>query len=218
MLYSKSILTISLTFLLSFTYSFAGIDSIILSDCAMIITNEHEAPICGTRPRIDIWERPCEGPQSKYYLYFKDIGTKPGEGYRDTLYAAGYHSYYWEREFPFREGGTYVIFDEITPFGDTCRCIDSGYFFPYTYDWPGYSHLNDVKFRSIDINPNPADNFVSLTGFESIGSLQIFNLLGEQVLRLSEPGTVINISDLPSGMYTLVFDDGNKNVGRFVKQ
>jgi hypothetical protein len=63
------------------------------------------------------------------------------------------------------------------------------------------------------VYPNPASDFISISGNSSVNQVVIYNLLGVAVYRGNQAS--INISDFPKGIYTIQTDGG---VSRFVKE
>ena len=75
-----------------------------------------------------------------------------------------------------------------------------------------------IIFNSVHLFPNPAHQRlqVNMPGNPDIGTLHIFNALGELIMILGvaseEESTTINISDLPSGIYFVRLDRGGQNI------
>jgi ELWxxDGT repeat protein len=58
------------------------------------------------------------------------------------------------------------------------------------------------KDLSLDISPNPANNFINLNSVNKMEGIQIFDLLGNQI-NSYKPANKINIANLNSGSYIL---------------
>lgn len=75
------------------------------------------------------------------------------------------------------------------------------------------------KNRSLFFHPNPAVDVLNLN--QQFFSVIIYNTSGQKVLSIHQPGSKINISGLPQGLYFLeaTLPDGiNKKQGMFIKQ
>ena len=98
--------------------------------------------------------------------------------------------------------------------------------FPTYYCFPTDVN-NNLSIPSIDISPNPSDNFlnVSIQKFENkIISIEIVNLYGQVIKKLYEGISnnheqfQFDVSEFPSGMYFLdVNIDGRKTIKKVVK-
>jgi hypothetical protein len=76
--------------------------------------------------------------------------------------------------------------------------------------------LNDIQ-NNIKINPNPSQGVFSFSSADEIGTIIILNMLGEVVFekKYSDTTAIINIANLPNGMYVLVLN--SCNVYRIIK-
>lgn len=92
-------------------------------------------------------------------------------------------------------------------------------------DSNGINHNSITENKQLNIFPNPANNFVSI-GVNSNNSnlnadLIISDINGKQLQKqnLSNNSQIINIEDLPSGIYIVkVYNEKEVFVGKFVKQ
>ena len=80
-----------------------------------------------------------------------------------------------------------------------------------------------LKTNSLTIYPNPALNLVTIETSEppTNGQLTILNLTGQNLItrQISEPKTVIDISNLPSGVYFVrLTNEKTVAVGKIIKQ
>lgn len=75
-------------------------------------------------------------------------------------------------------------------------------------------NTDDFKFY-----PNPATEMVHIESIKTAKEIKIFNASGEQVIRLSEVTSTIDVSHLHRGLYTysIQFDDGSYAFGKFTK-
>lgn len=65
--------------------------------------------------------------------------------------------------------------------------------------------------QALQLSPNPAKNFITISGFKKEGTITIFNANGASVLSNSTrlQTTRINISSLPGGIYFIRCSDGD---------
>lgn len=80
---------------------------------------------------------------------------------------------------------------------------------------------SEIENNTIQIVPNPATNFLKLitNGNDVIANIQIFDLLGKNVLILKTYQDQINISSLEQGIYLVTFElDGVSKVSKFIKE
>lgn len=101
-------------------------------------------------------------------------------------------------------------------------------FFPsptFTYWTPCYfvTSIEEVihKVEAISIVPNPADEYFSVVipAGEEAKTIEIWNIHGQQVKNIQSV-TKIDVSDLPSGIYTVVIETikGNLYSGKIAKR
>jgi len=99
---------------------------------------------------------------------------------------------------------------------NTSSYIDKYYYRLKMVDIDGkfsYSNILPVKIKglhSITISPNPAKNFVTISGFEKQGKITIINSNGASVYstNATAQSMKIKISHLPAGLYIMRFTDG----------
>ncbi|MBI3234706.1 MAG: T9SS type A sorting domain-containing protein [Bacteroidetes bacterium] len=84
---------------------------------------------------------------------------------------------------------------------------------------------NYQKRESTNINvyPNPANDLLNIiyTGYQSIQSYSIFNLIGQEVMSgvINQNKTALNIENLPTGMYILkLMNKAEESTIKFVKE
>ncbi len=76
--------------------------------------------------------------------------------------------------------------------------------------------VNDLALVGFNYYPNPADDLINLTAIKNINEVNIFNILGQQVM-FEEPSnttTQLNLSSLPIGAYIVKVQVDDK-VGSF---
>ncbi|MEZ4960683.1 MAG: T9SS type A sorting domain-containing protein [Saprospiraceae bacterium] len=92
------------------------------------------------------------------------------------------------------------------------------------YESPfGVSAAREVVVGEVELSPNPATDFLNIHLPESILEPVEVNLYDGQGRLMGQQfiakGQMINVKDLPPGMYTLKLQEGGKShAGRFVKQ
>lgn len=67
-----------------------------------------------------------------------------------------------------------------------------------------------VPLKSIKVYPNPASEFIKLTGLDKSEKYKIYNILGSEISdgNLSNEEK-LDVRDFPNGLYFLKFDNGN---------
>ena len=72
---------------------------------------------------------------------------------------------------------------------------------------------NEIELSKISITPNPASNFVNISHDNQIVSVSIFSVAGDLIFENNQfLGNRLDISQWPSGVYVMKFEDANKNV------
>lgn len=81
-----------------------------------------------------------------------------------------------------------------------------------------------IRESEITLFPSPASDFVNIrisgSHFNSITGVSIVNTYGQIVRTMKMPGENefrVDVSDLPNGFYTVVFEGGNRRVKSFLK-
>ncbi|RYD98173.1 MAG: T9SS type A sorting domain-containing protein [Sphingobacteriales bacterium] len=73
----------------------------------------------------------------------------------------------------------------------------------------------------ISVSPNPATGTFQIAGLETAGEMQLYNIIGQQVLKqqIEAGASKIDITTLPSGNYNLIILDayGSKTTFKLVK-
>ena len=72
-------------------------------------------------------------------------------------------------------------------------------------DYVGYgvNENEDVSANGLRVYPNPAEDKVMLEAGETVLSVEVYNSLGQRVLRDSRGGNNLYIGSLPTGVYFL---------------
>lgn len=75
---------------------------------------------------------------------------------------------------------------------------------------------------TINVLPNPATDFIKVTGLSGTSTIIILNAIGQQIAQVSntQPSRDINVKNFASGTYTIqvVSDNGNLTSAKFVKK
>ncbi|MCK5693659.1 MAG: T9SS type A sorting domain-containing protein, partial [Bacteroidales bacterium] len=78
----------------------------------------------------------------------------------------------------------------------------------------GTTGIQDIS-RSVNIYPNPADQYVNLEGLEGYLSIEMWELSGKMLKKLSTEDKQLDVSGLQNGIYLLVCDGKD---GRLVRK
>lgn len=70
--------------------------------------------------------------------------------------------------------------------------------------------VDNFEFNTIKIFPNPASDFITISGLENKDNFRVFDVLGNEILKgaIIDNGEIL-IKKFPSGLYFLKFDNGN---------
>lgn len=71
--------------------------------------------------------------------------------------------------------------------------------------------------NNIRIYPNPTSSFISISNSKSIelNNIEVFNVLGQSIMKINPENTSINISHLTNGLYFFYIEDKAGNKGTF---
>lgn len=95
-----------------------------------------------------------------------------------------------------------------------------------TYYFDNVSYAAPLNISSFDetkisMFPNPVSSTLFITSFENLEAISIYNLIGQEVMRLNvtDKNIVINVSNLQDGIYIIkALSDGKISSSKFVKQ
>lgn len=95
-----------------------------------------------------------------------------------------------------------------------------------TYYFDNVSYAAPLNISSFDetkisMFPNPVSSTLFITSFENLEAISIYNLIGQEVMRLNvtDKNIVINVSNLQDGIYIIkAISDGKISSSKFVKQ
>ena len=74
---------------------------------------------------------------------------------------------------------------------------------------------NDFSFNKFNIYPNPTSNILNISGDIAIENLQIFDVIGKQLISKKDSNSV-DVSSLPIGIYFMKLN--NKETVKFIKK
>ena len=60
---------------------------------------------------------------------------------------------------------------------------------------------------NIELFPNPANDVINITGIEGVSVIKVYDAMGRLVINTTTDNSVLNVSDLNSGVYTLVVEN-----------
>lgn len=80
--------------------------------------------------------------------------------------------------------------------------------------------LAAAENSALTISPNPVRNQLYLKGFEKVQTLTVYDLKGQELLKVNKPGNTINIQSLNAGVYIikLTRTDNSMKTVKIVKQ
>ena len=61
--------------------------------------------------------------------------------------------------------------------------------------------IQQTDSPEIKVYPNPASDFIQISGVTDMRSLTVTNALGKEVLRINQPKQLVDVSSLPNGVY-----------------
>jgi hypothetical protein len=91
------------------------------------------------------------------------------------------------------DGETVYIID-----GDTFELVNGNYY-PLT--------IADVDGVNVTVFPNPANDFVTVTGVNGLATVMIYDAMGRMVSNTTLNNNVLSVSELKAGVYTLVIEN-----------
>ena len=80
--------------------------------------------------------------------------------------------------------------------------------------------LAAAENSALTISPNPVRNQLYLKGFEKVQTLTVYDLKGQELMKVNKPGNSINIQSLNAGVYIikLTRTDNSMKTVKIVKQ
>ena len=72
----------------------------------------------------------------------------------------------------------------------------------------------NVELRNFRVSPNPASDYIDITGNFDIDSVELYNTLGKSVLQTDINTNRLNVSEMESGLYFLKIHSGNATVSK----
>ena len=80
--------------------------------------------------------------------------------------------------------------------------------------------IEDQDFTTLNMYPNPAIDILNISAQSTINNIEIYNVLGQKVIRMSleDTSAEINVSNLNSGIYLIKYEINNRtSTKKFVK-
>ena len=108
--------------------------------------------------------------------------------------------------------GTYKI--RVTPVSDTTNLLATGYYDYRINTTPDCTTSTfDPGKKNIEIFPNPATGYFTLTENDFVKEIQIFNIVGKRMKTVAfQNGQAIHVSSFPNGLYLVRMLDKNGEV------
>lgn len=89
--------------------------------------------------------------------------------------------------------------------------IESRMIIDYVRVYQNLLDTNELDINQISIYPNPSSNYLNIESKTSIDHLEIFNSMGQLVLKVNHnKNQIVNIGNLNNGVYFLKIYSGNK--------
>ena len=92
--------------------------------------------------------------------------------------------------------------------------LSRGFTITITEKQRGVTGIRELS-KGISIYPNPADQYVNIEGVDGYQSIEMWELSGRMVQKLSPRNDQLDVSGLKNGIYLLVFDGSD---GRLVRK
>ena len=164
-----------------------------------------DAETTGETPKVHLyWNEPETGSTGNLLGYRIQ---KDGVLVTDTLVE---ESEWRDNEVDFDETHEYVV---IAIFDDSCEAESEPLSVTVAWD------ATQENGKEIKIYPNPAENMLHISGAD-ITHVEVFNIMGQSVLRINENFGAVDISPLQNGIYfvRLKIAEGEKTVKLVVKK
>lgn len=83
----------------------------------------------------------------------------------------------------------------------------------------GLGNIYEVENNKISVYPNPAKNYLTLTGIKNTDNIQVVNILGQETNDVSIEDKVMDISSLKEGVYFIkMFSKEGLVTKKFIKK
>lgn len=167
--------------------------------------------------RVYVWERTeisiSDGWESavcdKNNCYFSGVSTK------EVTMAAGEEGAMDIHVYPNGNEGAAVVMIKIYDKADTTISVTNTYYFntPLSNE--------NVEVEKITMFPNPTDGDFSITAYDSVQELMVYNLAGRQVKHFETNGNrTFSVADLPKGNYLvrMIGEDGSTLITKLLQK
>lgn len=80
--------------------------------------------------------------------------------------------------------------------------------------------ISSVKNNTLDVYPNPAQNFIHIGAYQQLNWVEVYNQAGQMIKRIANPQTsIIEVNDLKAGIYLIkAQSQDNIQTAKFLKQ
>jgi hypothetical protein len=99
---------------------------------------------------------------------------------------------------------------------------DGTVYFDNWYFWklPTLITKTENTSTSLSIYPNPANDYITISNQLDLAKIEIFNVMGQPVKQISNPGSQIPVRDLPNGVYKIMATtkDGKRQIAKILKK
>ncbi len=77
--------------------------------------------------------------------------------------------------------------------------------------------VNDLSVKAVDIYPNPSSGKVNISGLALGNRIQVFNIIGDQLLDITARHSteIISLEDQPDGVYIIRLSDEEEVIGHY---
>lgn len=112
-----------------------------------------------------------------------------------------------------------VYYVNVGQYDDSSNEAEDTFTINITSDFLATSEASDVKTK-VKVYPNPFSDVIQISDTENVKSVFITDMLGRTLKTIENPGSVIHLNDLKSGMYilTLIMKDGSKQSVKVIKK
>ena len=153
------------------------------------------------------WQKPEKGNPTGYNIYLD--GELFLENYTDTYFSSYYENYHDELLEYLLDDNKHIV--EVVAVYENGTSVGSAVLVTKA------NNVSEITENNISIYPNPANDFVKISGNDNINSIKVYNCLGMMVeeIEVDANEAEINTSDYNTGIY--FFDVMTENGNRIQK-
>ena len=149
------------------------------------------------------WQKPEKGNPTGYNIYLD--GELFLENYTDTYFSSYYENYHVELLEYLLDDNKHIV--EVVAVYENGTSVGSAVLVTKA------NNVSEITESNISIYPNPAKDFVKISGNDRINSVKVYNCLGMMVeeIEVSANEAEINTSDYNTGIYffNVMTESGN---------